>query len=132
MLPGTFCEVSFTLKVDMVRKGFLRRHETIRIPISYFPKTRPSHPSVMEIPWPLTHPRENPFDGDATVKCAALEEYDPITKAAITKKYGESIYVSIIPPNLQNLVTETCLYLARHPCAFMFYIRRGHSFRTQF
>ena len=100
LLPSTFCEVSFILKVDMVRKGFLRRHETIRIPISYFPKTRPSHPSVMEVPWPLAHPCENPFDSNTTVNCAALQEYDPIAKATVAKKYSGSIYVSIIPPKI--------------------------------
>lgn len=132
LLPSTFCEVSFILKVDMVRKGFLRRHETIRIPISYFPKTRPSHPSVMEVPWPLASPNENPFDDDTTVKCTALQEYDPITRATITRKSTESIYVRTIPPDNQDFITDIYLCLACHSRTNKFHIRRGHPVYTQF
>ncbi|KII92281.1 hypothetical protein PLICRDRAFT_50698 [Plicaturopsis crispa FD-325 SS-3] len=48
-LPATTCNVSYTLQVDMTRKG-LRRHESLNIPVLYLPKSRPSHPPLLDMP----------------------------------------------------------------------------------
>lgn len=67
----------------------------------------------MEVPWPLASPQENPFEGDAAVKCVALREFDPITKASITKKSSESIYVSTFDfHNMNSLLISVHVQLA--------------------
>jgi len=40
---GTYCNIAYTVKVDMVRKG-LRRHQRITIPIMYLPRSAPPCP----------------------------------------------------------------------------------------
>lgn len=65
---------------------------SLRIPISYFPKSRPSQPSVMEIPWPLSHYGKNPFEGNASVRSITLSEMRCLPKIQSTG--SESIHVS--------------------------------------
>lgn len=94
-LPGTYCEISYMLKIDMVRKGF-RRHETIRIPVLYLPKSRPSHPSITDVPWPLGNPATSPFHNDARVRTEELSEFWPLKKKTSTQSdpsKSQSIYV---------------------------------------
>lgn len=96
-LPATYCEISYVLKVDMTRKGF-RRHETIRIPISYLPKSRPSHPSIMDLPWPPGNSAVSPFHGDDSVRTEALSEYWPLKNSLAkesNRSKSQSIYLSL-------------------------------------
>ncbi|KAI0781095.1 hypothetical protein BD413DRAFT_20835 [Trametes elegans] len=48
--PGVSTEISYQLRVDVVRKG-LRRHEKLTIPVLYLPKSRPAMPPLEQIPW---------------------------------------------------------------------------------
>ncbi|KZV67982.1 hypothetical protein PENSPDRAFT_583121 [Peniophora sp. CONT] len=46
--PGMTCEVSYFVKVDVVRKG-MRRHEERKIPVHYLPKSWPTHAPPREL-----------------------------------------------------------------------------------
>ncbi|KAI0361932.1 hypothetical protein OH77DRAFT_1389191 [Trametes cingulata] len=48
--PGVSTEISYHLRVDVVRKG-LRRHEKLTVPLLYLPKSRPIMPPLERIPW---------------------------------------------------------------------------------
>ncbi|KAI0664965.1 hypothetical protein C8Q70DRAFT_22650 [Cubamyces menziesii] len=48
--PGVTTEITYQLRVDVVRKG-LRRHEKLTVPILYLPKSRPLMPPLDNIPW---------------------------------------------------------------------------------
>ncbi|OJT08684.1 hypothetical protein TRAPUB_410 [Trametes pubescens] len=48
--PGVTTEISYQVRVDIIRKG-LRRHEKLTVPILYLPKSRPIVPSLDHIPW---------------------------------------------------------------------------------
>jgi len=84
----------------MARKGF-RRHEVLSIPLSYLPKSRPSQPSVMDIPWPLGNIAGNPFQGDDRVRTETLSEYWPCQKSSPVKSdpsNSHSIYLLLPSP----------------------------------
>ncbi|OBZ75655.1 hypothetical protein A0H81_04477 [Grifola frondosa] len=51
--PGISADVTYSLQVDIVRKG-LRRHEMVNVPLLYLPKSRPYTPPLCNIP--LLHP----------------------------------------------------------------------------
>ncbi|EMD38565.1 hypothetical protein CERSUDRAFT_82841 [Gelatoporia subvermispora B] len=51
-LPGTSCEITYHLQLDIVRRG-LRRHETLTIPLLYLPKSRPCSAPLRDIHPPL-------------------------------------------------------------------------------
>ncbi|KAI0637123.1 hypothetical protein C8Q77DRAFT_1051341 [Trametes polyzona] len=48
--PGVSTEITYQVRVDVVRKG-LRRHEKLPIPVLYLPKSRPKVPPLDRIPW---------------------------------------------------------------------------------
>ncbi|KAI0060879.1 hypothetical protein BV25DRAFT_1827440 [Artomyces pyxidatus] len=48
--PGLSCEILYSLRIDVSRKG-LRRHENTTIPVLYLPKTWPSLPSSPSEPF---------------------------------------------------------------------------------
>ncbi|EKM55636.1 uncharacterized protein PHACADRAFT_121358 [Phanerochaete carnosa HHB-10118-sp] len=48
--PGVSSDVSYSLHINVVRKGLFRRNEACPIPVYYLPKTRPSMATLLELP----------------------------------------------------------------------------------
>ncbi|KII88947.1 hypothetical protein PLICRDRAFT_53444 [Plicaturopsis crispa FD-325 SS-3] len=98
LLPGTTCNVTYMLKVDMTRKG-LRRHESINVPILYLPKSRPSVPPLLSIPLPALANVDVPFPVDDrifTVKMAA--SWPNTSRAADPSDTSRALYLSLPSP----------------------------------
>ncbi|KII91132.1 hypothetical protein PLICRDRAFT_496148 [Plicaturopsis crispa FD-325 SS-3] len=78
IVPATTCDVSYSLRVEMTRKG-LRRHETINIPILYLPKSRPSHPPLLAMPPlpALASAHIPPFPIDSRIKTVEISALWP-------------------------------------------------------
>lgn len=149
-LLGTDCGISYVLKIDMVRKGF-RRHETwvfprctkfdkghsqapsIRVPISYLPKSSPSHPSVMELPWPSENTSLIPFHGDDRVRTEMLHEYWPLKNSSPTETQSksQSIYVRILSLSVRSAFISPLSSIALPAVSSRFYFRRTHTVRVK-
>jgi len=90
--PPLRCEVSYVLRLDMVRKG-MRRHESRTIPVLYLPKSRPANPPVANIPMPSSRFACVPFCREKCVKTMPLTP-----KAPKEVDLSGSIYLSLPSP----------------------------------
>jgi hypothetical protein len=93
--PLLHCEVSYTLRLDMVRKG-MRRHESRTIPILYLPKSSPSNPPLTHIQMPASRLARIPFCQEERVKTAALSPQACLL--SIDANFAKSIYLSLPSP----------------------------------
>ncbi|EJD05723.1 uncharacterized protein FOMMEDRAFT_145158 [Fomitiporia mediterranea MF3/22] len=48
--PGVSCVVKYRLKITVIRKGFMRRNDSIKIPLLYLPRTFANGPLIESIP----------------------------------------------------------------------------------
>ncbi|KAF7972889.1 hypothetical protein HWV62_16686 [Athelia sp. TMB] len=65
------CTIVYMLKIELSRTG-LRRHETVRLPVSYFPRSMADQMAVDSIPIPADATGE-PFADDASIVSIALK-----------------------------------------------------------
>ncbi|KAF8078141.1 hypothetical protein FPV67DRAFT_1775426 [Lyophyllum atratum] len=98
------CEISYALKVQMVRKGmsFNNKHETKTIPILYLPKSSPTDPpltSIPRLPRGLEHSASllGIFERVKTVTLSPA--YGPSNKAKLSlEQFSKCVNLSIPSP----------------------------------
>ncbi|KAI0747969.1 hypothetical protein C8Q80DRAFT_1103392, partial [Daedaleopsis nitida] len=73
--PGISTEISYLFRVDIVRKG-LRRHEKLSVPVLYLPKSRPTLPPVVDMPWARTDIWDDPRMETVTISPTWLARSD--------------------------------------------------------
>ncbi|KZT26501.1 hypothetical protein NEOLEDRAFT_1240965 [Neolentinus lepideus HHB14362 ss-1] len=113
--PGVSCEIAYSLNVRVSRKGF-RFHKTLKIPIVYLPKSRPSFRPLSEIPSPS-------YSSDVMDRIVRFNVSPswPCRHASVPEELLPSVMITLPSPlcytageGIPILLTLTCRHAPMH------------------
>ncbi|KAH9854074.1 hypothetical protein C2E23DRAFT_726968 [Lenzites betulinus] len=105
--PGVSTEITYHLRVDIVRKG-MRRHEKLLVPILYLPKSRPTLPPLEHIPWSVRVDSTQ----DARVSDVVLEPTWPKGCTAATQRTVDLPLITLTMPKSKCFTSGDTIPLA--------------------
>ncbi|TFK54809.1 hypothetical protein OE88DRAFT_1623460 [Heliocybe sulcata] len=114
--PGVSCEIIYSLKIRVSRKGF-RLCKTLRIPITYLPKSRPTFHTLAEIPSPSYSSDEM----DSVTRFNISPSWPRSRRAIVPEELLPSLTVTLPSPlcytageGIPVLLTMTCRHAPMH------------------